>query len=47
MRWWLPAELLLLVGSLHTFPSSVSAGPSINVGVKASFNRAPYLVELL
>jgi hypothetical protein len=32
---------------LHLLPASVSASPTVNVGLKASFDRAPYLVELL
>lgn len=44
--WLLPAEILLLVGSLGLFPLT-GAAPSINVGLQASFDSAPYLVELL
>ncbi|KIW05717.1 hypothetical protein, variant 1 [Verruconis gallopava] len=46
--WLLPAELLLLVGSLHLLPIAVdAASQSVNIGLKASFSSAPYLVELL
>ncbi|QDS71787.1 hypothetical protein FKW77_009373 [Venturia effusa] len=45
-RWLLPTEILLLVGSLSLLPLA-GAAPSINVGLQASFNSAPYLVELL
>jgi hypothetical protein len=45
-NWLLPAEILLLVGSLQLFPFA-SAAPSVDIGLKASFNSAPYLVELL
>ena len=45
--WLLPAEVLLLVGSLQLLPIASAAAPSVNIGLKASFNSAPYLVELL
>ncbi|PGG97882.1 hypothetical protein AJ79_09054 [Helicocarpus griseus UAMH5409] len=43
--WRLGGLALLAASSLFT--STVSAGPSVNVALTASFNAAPYLVELL
>lgn len=45
--WLLPAEILLLVGSLQLVPTALAASASVNIGLQASFNSAPYLVELL
>jgi hypothetical protein len=39
LPWGLAAALLAAV--------HVSAGPSVNVGMKAAFPAAPYLIELL
>lgn len=37
----------LALFSLVVLAPNVSAGPAINVALQASFNAAPYLVELL
>ncbi|KAL8760548.1 MAG: hypothetical protein Q9184_003275 [Pyrenodesmia sp. 2 TL-2023] len=42
---WSPVATLLITGL--TLPSSVSAAPTVNVALQASFNSAPYLLELL
>lgn len=44
LPWRLPAALLASISLPYLF---VSATPSVNVALKASFNAAPYLVELL
>ena len=44
----LPSELLGLLTSLSYFPLfAVSASPTVNVALQASFNAPPYILELL
>ena len=45
----LPAELLAvaLLGSSNTIVQQIFASPTVNVGLQASFNSPPYLLELL
>jgi UDP-glucose:glycoprotein glucosyltransferase len=44
LPWGLTAALL---ASTYLHSLCVSASPSINVGLKAAFSSAPYLLELL
>jgi len=44
LPWRLPGALLACISLPYQF---VSATASVNVALKASFNAAPYLVELL
>ncbi|EFQ97505.1 UDP-glucose:glycoprotein glucosyltransferase [Nannizzia gypsea CBS 118893] len=47
IRPWPIRPLSLFLASLALFPNVAQASPSVNVALSASFNSAPYLMELL